>query len=347
MRNKKGTSTNIRRVLLAHGDGGKLMHQLIEEVFRKKFNNEILNELNDSAVIKSFLPKNSKLSFTTDSYVVNPLFFPGGDIGKLAICGTINDLAVTGAKPLYISSAFIIEEGLEYKILEKITDSMARIARQENVKIVTGDVKVVEKGSADKLFINTSGIGVIGKDINLSQKTIVAGDKVIVSGSIGEHGLAILSARGNFDFQSKTRSDCASLAGLIAQMLKTSKNIKFMRDPTRGGLATTLNEIVGGMDFGISINEKDVPIKEEVKAICEILGFDPLYMANEGKIVAIVSNKDADTILKAMRNHPLGKNSRIIGEVIKTPKQKVISKTKIGGTRIIEMLTSAQLPRIC
>ena len=347
MRNKKSASANISRVLLAHGDGGKLMHQLIEGLFKKKFSNEILNELSDSAVIKSFLPKNSKLSFTTDSYVVNPLFFPGGDIGKLAICGTINDLAVTGARPLYISCGFIIEEGLEYNILEKITDSMAKVVREENVKIVTGDVKVVEKGSADKLFINTSGIGVIDKNINLSKRTIVAGDKIIVSGSIGEHGLAILSARGEFDFQSKIKSDCATLYSLIKKMLATSPNIKFMRDPTRGGLATTLNEIVEGMDFGISINEEDVPIKEEVKAMCEILGFDPLYMANEGKVVAVVSKKDADAILRTMRRHPLGKYSQIIGEIIQTPKQKVISKTKIGGTRIIEMLTSAQLPRIC
>ncbi len=247
------------------------MHQLIEGLFRKKFNNEILNELGDSAVIKSLPPKNSKLSFTTDSYVVNPLFFPGGDIGKLAVCGTINDLAVTGAKPLYISCGFIIEEGLEYEILEKITDSMAKIARKENVKIVTGDVKVVEKNSADKLFINTSGIGVIDKNIKLSKNKIVPGDKIIVNGSIGEHGLAILSARGEFDFQSKIKSDCASLSGLIKKMLTTSKNIKFMRDPTRGGLATTLNEIVEGMDFGISINEESIPIKEEVKAMCEIL----------------------------------------------------------------------------
>jgi hydrogenase expression/formation protein HypE len=340
-------SNGVSRILLAHGDGGKLMHQLINNLFKKKFHNEILNELGDSAVIKLPSCKNSKISFTTDSYVVNPLFFPGGDIGKLAVCGTINDLAVTGATPLYISCGFIIEEGLEYKILEKITDSMAKIAGQENVKIVTGDVKVVEKNSADKLFINTSGIGIIKHNIKISDKKIVAGDKVIISGAIGEHGLAILNARGGFDFKSNIKSDCASLCGLIKKMLTASKNIKFMRDPTRGGLATTLNEIVDGENFGILINEESIPIKKEVRAMCEILGFDPLYMANEGKIVAIVSNKDAALVLETMRRHPLGKNSRIIGEIVSTPKQKVLLTTKIGGFRIIDMLTSSQLPRIC
>jgi hydrogenase expression/formation protein HypE len=347
LRNKKSKSGNIKKILLAHGDGGKLMRQLIDELFRKKFNNEILSELGDSAVIKSIPSKDSKLCFTTDSYVVNPLFFPGGDIGKLAICGTINDLAVTGAKPLYISCGAIVEEGLEYDILERITDSMAKIARKENVKIVTGDIKVVEKGNADKLFLNTSGIGVINKSLALSKNKIIPGDRVIVNGSIGEHGLAILSAREDFNFQSKIKSDCASLYSLIKNMLSASQNIKFMRDPTRGGLATTLNEIVEGIDFGISIDEESIPIKKEVKALCEILGFDPLYMANEGKVVVVVANKDADTLLKAMRRHKLGKDSQIIGEVIKSPKQKVIAKTKIGGTRIIEMLTGNQLPRIC
>lgn len=338
---------NINRVLLAHGDGGKLMHQLIDKLFKKKFSNEILNQLGDSAVIEMPTRKKSKFSFTTDSYVVNPLFFPGGDIGKLAICGTINDLAVSGAKPLYISCGFIIEEGLEYEILEKITDSMAKTAKKENVKIVTGDVKVVEKNSADKLFINTSGIGIIDNNVKISKGEITPSDKIIVSGSIGEHGLAILCARGGFDFHSSIKSDCAPLGGLIQKMLDVSKNIKFMRDPTRGGLAVTLNEIVEGEDFGILLDEEVLPIKKEVKAMCEILGFDPLYMANEGKVVVIVSSKDADIVLKAMRRHPLGKNSCVIGEIVPTPKQKVLLKTKIGGSRIIDMPTSSQLPRIC
>ncbi|MCK4245505.1 MAG: hydrogenase expression/formation protein HypE [Candidatus Omnitrophica bacterium] len=340
-----------QRILLAHGGGGKLMHRLIKELFQEKFANEILDELSDSAIVK-FLPKNdSSLCFTTDSYVVNPLFFPGGDIGKLAICGTINDLAVVGAKPRYISCALIIEEGLEYEVLKRITESMAKIAQDEDVKIVTGDVKVVEKHSADKLFINTAGLG-LRKKINLGKKAITAGDKIIINGSIGEHGLAILAARGEFNFQARISSDCAPLTNLIQKIINLRQSaaickIKFMRDPTRGGLATTLNEIAGGMNFGILINEKDIPIKEEVKAACELLGFDPLYIANEGKVVVIVSAKDSEVVLKAMRQDSLGKESQIIGEVIKDPIGKVIMKTKIGGSRIIDMLVGDQLPRIC
>lgn len=343
---KKVPPKRNKNILLAHGDGGKLMHQLINELFKKKFSNEILDELGDSAVIKSLSP-NSKLSFTTDSYVVNPIFFPGGNIGKLAVCGTINDLAVSGAQPLYISCAAIIEEGLEYDVLEKITESIAKVAKKEKVKIVTGDFKVVEKNSADKIFINTSGIGVVNKNVNLSKDRIKVGDKIIINGTIGDHGLAVLSAREEFDFESEIKSDCASLYGLVEKIMKASQNIKFMRDPTRGGLATTLNEIVEGMNFGIIIDEESIPVKNEVKALCEILGFEPLYMANEGKVVAVVGSEKADAIIEAMRKHPLGKNSRIIGEIIKNPKQKVTSKTKIGSTRIIDMLTGSQLPRIC
>ncbi|HCG76777.1 MAG: hydrogenase expression/formation protein HypE [bacterium (Candidatus Ratteibacteria) CG_4_9_14_3_um_filter_41_21] len=344
-------NSGSQRISLAHGGGGKLMHRLIKELFQEKFANEILNELSDSAVVE-FLPKNnSSLCFTTDSYVVNPLFFPGGDIGKLAICGTINDLAVVGAKPRYISCALIIEEGLEYEVLKRITESMAKIARDEDVKIVTGDTKVVEKGNLDKLFINTAGLG-LRKKINLSKETIIPGDKIIVNGSIGEHGLAILAARGEFNFQAKISSDCAPLTNLIQRIINLRRSaalcgIKFMRDPTRGGLAATLNEIAGGMNFGILINEKDIPVKKEVRAACELLGFDPLYIANEGKVVVIVSGKDAEVVLKAMRQDPLGKESRIIGEVTKAPGGKVIMKTKIRGSRIIDMLVGDQLPRIC
>ena len=347
---------NKGKILLAHGGGGRLMHELVEGLFKKKFSNEILDELGDSAVIKSFPSKDSYLCFTTDSYTVNPLFFPGGDIGKLAICGTINDLAVMGVKPLFISAGFIIEEGLDYEILAKITQSMAEVVAQEGVKVVTGDVKVVEKNSADKLFINTSGIGIGARSVNLSKKEIVPGDKVIISGPIGEHGLAILAARGDFDFQTEIISDCAPLTDLIQKIinlwLSASQSaavcrIKFMRDPTRGGLATTLNEVVSGMDFGISIYEKDIPIREEVNAACELLGFDSLYMANEGRVVVVLAGGDAEPVLETMRNHPLGKGSQIIGEIIKEPKEKVIMKTKIGGSRIIDMLVGDQLPRIC
>lgn len=344
------------KILLAHGGGGRLMHELVEELFKKKFSNEILDELADSAVIKSLPSKDSYLCFTTDSYTVNPLIFPGGDIGKLAICGTINDLAVMGAKPLFISTGFIIEEGLDYDTLAKITQSMAEAAAQEDVKIVTGDVKVVEKNSVDKLFINTSGIGTRDRMVNLSRKAILPGDKVIINGSIGEHELAILAARGDFDFQTEIKSDCAPLADLIQKIINLRKSpsqsaaisgIKFMRDPTRGGLATTLNELVDGMDFGVSIYEKDIPINEEVNAACELLGFDPLYMANEGRVVVVLAEGDAEAVLEAMRNHPLGKGGQIIGEIIKEPKEKVVMKTKIGGGRIIDMLVGDQLPRIC
>jgi hydrogenase expression/formation protein HypE len=266
---------NKEKILLAHGGGGKLMHALIEELFLKEFNNEILNELSDSALIKSLSGKDMDLCFTTDSYVVNPIFFPGGDIGKLAVCGTINDLAVAGAKPLYISSGLIIEEGLEYEVLERIIKSMAKVAREEGIEIITGDLKVVEKNKADKIFINTSGLGIKNKRINLSKKAIAPGDKIIINGSTGEHGLAIIAARGEFNFKTKVISDCAPLSNLTTEILKVSPEIKFMRDPTRGGLATTLNEIVSGMGFGIKIFEEAIPIKEEIKAACEILGFDP------------------------------------------------------------------------
>jgi len=335
-----------KKVLLSHGSGGKLMHSFIKEMILSKFKNDILSELSDSASF-SFLKKNFEVCFTTDSYVVNPIFFPGGDIGKLSICGTINDLSVSGAKPLYISCSFIIEEGFEYETFEKITNSMKKISEEEKVKIVTGDIKVVEKGKVDKIFINTSGIGIKDKSIKIGKKFIKAGDKVIINGSIGEHELAVISARGNFDFQSDIKSDCASLNSLISKILKVSSNVKFMRDPTRGGIATTLNEIVSEMDFGILIKEKEIPIKEEVKAVCEILGIDPLYLANEGKVVIIVNEKDAEKIIKVMKNHPLGKKATVIGEVVKEIKGKVIMETAIGTKRIIDMLVGEQFPRIC
>ena len=338
---------NKGKILLSHGGGGRLMHELVQKLFKKRFSNKILNELTDSAIIKSFPQKETYLCFTTDSYTVNPLFFPGGDIGKLSICGTINDISVMGAKPLFISAGFIIEEGLDYGILEKITQSMAETASRESVKIVTGDTKVVEKNSADKLFINTSGIGVGDKGVNLSRRAVMPGDKIIINGSIGEHELAILSSRGRYDFETKITSDCAPLSNLIRRIIQVSKNIKFMRDPTRGGLATTLNELVEGMGFGALIYEEEISVKKEVAAACELFGFDPLYMANEGKVVVVLAKDEAKSVLKVMRSHPLGKESQIIGEMIKEPKGKVVMKTKIGGSRIIDMLAGDQLPRIC
>jgi len=335
------------QILLAHGSGGRLMHDLIHELFQHHFSNDILDELTDSAVISKLPDGDYDICFTTDSYVVNPLFFPGGDIGKLAVCGTVNDLAVVGAQPLYISCGFIIEEGLDYDTLAKIVESMAEVAKREGIKIVTGDTKVVEKRSADKLFINTSGIGLKPKQLQLGTQYVRPGDKVIINGTIGEHELAILLARGEFEFEAQIQTDCAALTGLIQDVLKVTDKVKFMRDPTRGGLATTLNELVSGMGFGILIHETRIPVRDEVRAICEILGYDPLYLANEGKVVIVVAQEAAEPVLQVMREHPLGKDSQIIGEVVDEPKGKVILRTEIGGHRIIDMLTGVQLPRIC
>jgi len=332
------------KILLSHGSGGKLMHSLIEDVFLKKFHNEILDELNDSAVLQ--IPAEKQVCFTTDSYVVDPLFFPGGDIGKLAICGTVNDLSVTGAQPLYISCGLIVEEGLEIEILEKIAESMSLVSKEAGVKIVTGDLKVVEKNSVDKLFVNTSGIGIRDKKISYDRRKIKPGDKIIINGGIGEHGMAILCEREGFDFETRIASDCAPLSSLISRVLNASPRVKFMRDPTRGGVATTLNEIVSGMDYGIVLYEKNIPLKEEVQALCEILGFDPLYIANEGKVLLVCAG-DGEDIIQSMRNHPLGKEAAVIGEVVEAPGGKVVMETESGGHRIIEMLSGEQLPRIC
>lgn len=336
-----------KRILLSHGSGGKMMHDLIRNLFREKFSNEILNRLSDAAVIGMLPDDNSELCFTTDSYVVHPLFFPGGDIGKLAVCGTLNDLAVMGAKPLYLSCGFIIEEGLKYSILEEITESMAREARECDVLIVTGDLKVVEKNKADKVFINTSGIGI--KDIKLKLDTglLEPGDRILINGSIGDHGASVLASRGDFALETPIKSDCAALWPLIREILKKSPKVKFMRDPTRGGLSTTLNEIAGGASFGISIREESIPIRDGVRAMCEILGFDPLILANEGKVVIIAHKDDAEAVLDVMKSHPLGRDGRIIGEVVEHPAGKVVMKTGIGGHRILDMPVGEQLPRIC
>lgn len=333
-----------KKILLAHGSGGKLSGELIREVFLAEFGNDILSGLTDAAVLEL---NGTSLAFTTDSYVVNPLFFPGGNIGKLSICGTVNDLAVMGAKPLFISCGLIIEEGLDYSVLREVAKSMRKAAETAAVIIVTGDTKVVEKGSADKLFINTSGVGLLENDICLSAKNIKTGDKIILSGTIGEHGLAVLGQRKNFDFQTEIVSDCAPLRDLIARALKVSGKIKFMRDPTRGGLAATLNEIAAESGRGVLIEEKNIPLQEEVKALTELLGFDPLYIANEGKVVLVVDPEDAERVCEQMRGHKLGKDSRIIGEIVAGPRGKVGLKTLVGGTRIVDMPRGEQLPRIC
>ncbi len=332
------------KVLLAHGSGGRAMHKLIKEFFVEGFDNPILAELTDAAIING---KGKKLAFTTDTYVVNPMFFPGGDIGKLAVCGTVNDLSVVGAKPHYISCGFVIEEGLDLSDLKAIVRSMEATAKTAGVKVVTGDTKVVEKGKADKIFINTSGVGIIEGDTKFGKDRIKAGDKVIINGFIGEHEIAVLSKREGFYFKSEIKSDCAPLNGLISEILKSGADIKFMRDPTRGGVATTLNEIIEGSNCSIELDEAAIPISDGVRAACELLGFEPIYLANEGKVVVVVDGSDAKKVLNIMRRHSLGKKAEIIGQVVNAPKGKVILKTRIGGRRLIEMLAGEQLPRIC
>lgn len=332
------------RILLAHGSGGRLMHELIKKTFLKKFSNPFLEKLNDSAILEN--PK-SKLAFTTDNYVVNPLFFNGGDIGKLAIAGTVNDLAMSGATPKYITVAFVIEEGFFISELERILNSMAKAAREADIQIVAGDTKVVERGGADKLFINTTGIGFISPGINISAERAKVGDKIIVSGSIGDHGIAIMTEREGLKFKTKLKSDCAPLNQLVREMLTASKQIRTLRDPTRGGLATSLNELAQVSRKAFLIEEKKVPIKKEVMGACEMLGFDPFHVANEGKLIAIVAKESARKIIEVMRKNKYGKDAEIIGEVKKEPQGKVLLKTLIGTTRILDMLTGEQLPRIC
>ncbi|TKJ45047.1 hydrogenase expression/formation protein HypE [Candidatus Aerophobetes bacterium Ae_b3a] len=332
------------KILLSHGSGGRLSHQLIKELFLKKFDNSLLEKLGDSAI---FEEKNIRWAFSTDSYVIKPLFFPGGDIGKLAVSGTINDLAVAGATPLFLSCALIIEEGLELSILEKIISSMKETATRANVQIITGDTKVVEHGSADGLFINTSGVGIVTTQENLSPQRIEVNDRIIINGTIGDHSIATLSKREEFDFQTEIKSDCAPLNDLIDKIIPACPGLKMMRDPTRGGLATVLNEVASEQSFAIELWEKKIPIRQEVASICEILGFDPLYLANEGKVIFIVKYQEVDKLLTIARAHPLGKESHIIGKVLSEPKGKVYLRTEFGSRRIIDVLTGDQLPRIC
>lgn len=345
----------IKNISITHGGGGEPSRRLISELFLKEFYNPFLSPLTDSAIlpIPSSPPFNKggnggiKIAFTTDSYVVKPLFFPGGDIGKLAVAGTINDLSVMGAMPLFISCGLIIEDGFEYDTLKKIVLSMKKTASDSGVQIVTGDTKVVEKGAADKIFINIAGIGLVINNIELKKEKIKAGDCVIINGTIGDHGISVISKREGLEFESEIESDCAPLNSLITAVLESGADVKLMRDPTRGGLASILNEFTSGMDWGIQLIEKEIPITDGVRALSDILGFDPLYIANEGKVIMIVSPKDKDKVLKIMQNHPLGKDTRIIGEVVSSPKGIVTLKTVIGGTRIIEMPSGEQLPRIC
>ncbi len=334
------------KILLGHGSGGKLSHDLIADLFAKHFDNEILRQQADSAIL---VTEKKHLAYTTDSFVVDPIFFPGGDIGKLAVAGTVNDLAVSGAHPSYLSVGFIIEEGLPFSDLEQIVISMAAEANKAGVKIVTGDTKVVDRGKCDKLFINTSGIGMLDeKYIPISSgSNIKPGDKIIVNGSIGDHGMAVMAARNELNITADIKSDCASLNDMIRSVLDSGAQIKFMRDATRGGLGTVISELVNGKNYGIRLSEDQLVVNDGVRGMCELLGFDPIYVANEGKVVMAVAKEDAKNVVKILQEHPAGIQTTIIGEITSDHEGTAWLETLVGGKRIIEMLSGQQLPRIC
>jgi hydrogenase expression/formation protein HypE len=335
------------KILLAHGSGGELSHELVRDLFAHHFANPILEPLGDAALLDLEGLSPGCLALTTDSYVVQPLFFPGGDIGKLAVCGTVNDLAVVGAVPRYLSAGFIIEEGLPIETLKRVVNSMANTARAAGVEIVTGDTKVVEKGAADGLFINTAGVGAVPAGLHLAPHNLRPGDRILINGSMGDHGMAVMMQREGLAFSSSLTSDCAPLNGLIAELLKAvPAAVRCMRDPTRGGLATTLNEWAAE-GIGIEIEETAIPVRKEVQAICEMLGLDPLYAANEGKVVIAVAPEAVDEALEAMQAHPLGQEATAIGQVTARHPGRVVLHTPLGARRIVDMLVGAQLPRIC
>jgi hydrogenase expression/formation protein HypE len=337
--------THNEQIVMGHGAGGRMSHQLIQKAFLPAFDNHALRAGDDAARLESDLHQN--LAISTDAHVVSPIFFPGGDIGRLAVCGTVNDVAMLGAKPLYLTAGFILEEGLPMETLHRVIASMKAAAEEAHIQIVAGDTKVVEKGKADGLYITTAGVGVIRAGMKVGGAQAKAGDVIILSGSIGDHGVAVLGARGELGFQSSIQSDVAPLNHLIEAMMDASPNIHVLRDPTRGGLATTLNEIASQSKVGIMLEEKTIPVHPEVSAACEMLGFDPLYVANEGKLVAMVAPEDVDSVLKAMHGTRYGEEAVIIGEVIAEPHGRVLLKTAIGSTRIVDMLAGEMLPRIC
>jgi hydrogenase expression/formation protein HypE len=331
-------------VVLGHGSGGRLSAELMRSVFLPAFDNPVLSRLDDQAIVTV---NGTRLAFTTDSFVVKPLFFPGGDIGSLAVHGTVNDLAMGGAQPLFLSAAFILEEGLSIEVLRRVVRSLRTAAQNAGVQIVTGDTKVVEKGSGDQLFINTSGIGLVPGDLELSADRARPGDKILLSGSIGEHGIAILAQREGLEFECPLESDSAALHHLVAAMLEASREIRCMRDPTRGGVSSALNEIAERSRVAIQLEESAIQVREEVRGACEMLGLDPLYVANEGKLIAIVAPGAADAVLGAMRRHPLGRNAQIVGTVRESSAPIVTIRTALGTSRIVDMLAGDQLPRIC
>jgi hydrogenase expression/formation protein HypE len=332
------------RVLLAHGGGGRLSQQIVKSMIAPQFANELLAPLHDGAV---FTVGGARLAFSTDSYVVSPIVFPGGDIGELAVYGTVNDLAMCGARPLYLSAAFVIEEGFAMDDLWRVILSMKAAADRAGVSLVTGDTKVVDRGKGDKIFINTSGIGVIRDGVEVSSRRAQVGDAVILSGEIAVHGIAIMSVREGLEFESPIVSDTAPLNGLVESMLEVCSDIHVLRDPTRGGVASALNEIADSSHVGVHIRQDSIPLSEPVRGACEILGLDPLYVANEGKLIAFVPAGDAQNILACMRQHPLGRQASIIGEVVSDHPGTVLMRTSIGGSRVVDMLSGEQLPRIC
>jgi hydrogenase expression/formation protein HypE len=339
----------VPTVTLAHGSGGKAMKDLIDDVFVSAFDNPLLAPLDDQARLglAGITALGDRLAFTTDGYVVDPLFFPGGDIGKLAVCGTVNDLAMGGAVPLYLSCSAIIEEGFSVDLLRRIALSMAATARQAGVAIVTGDTKVVHRGACDKLFLSTSGIGVIAKGVDLGPNRIRGGDVVIVNGPLGDHGAAILAARGDFALEMPIESDCALLHTLVADLLLAAPGLRFLRDATRGGVATLLNELAQSSGLGVVLEENLLPVRDAVRGFCEILGLDPLYLANEGKLIAVVPPGEEQCAIDALHRHPLGLDARVIGRVVEAEPGRVSMRTIMGGQRIVDMLVGDQLPRIC
>ena len=327
-----------------HGAGGRASQELVARTFLPALENPILKELNDSALLDF---RDMRLAMSTDSYVVDPIFFPGGDIGSLAVHGTVNDLAMRGAQPYYLSAGFILEEGLELADLERLVDSMATAAREAGVQVVAADTKVVPRGKADKIFINTTGLGTIPPGVDVAGQNAQSGDVVLINGPMGDHGVAVLSSREGLSFQTEIKSDSASLNKLVSGMLEQSQKIHVLRDPTRGGVATALNEVAQQSGVGIRLEESGLPVRPAVSAACEMLGLDPLYVANEGKVLALVAPEEADLVLDAMRQHPLGRSASVMGEVISEHPGRVVLQTEIGGRRIVDMLSGEQLPRIC
>jgi hydrogenase expression/formation protein HypE len=347
--------SNYDRVLLGHGSGGQLTADLIRHLFLPAFDNDLLAALEDQATVtlpsvtRSDGPgeRGPRVAFTTDSFVVRPIFFPGGDIGRLAVYGTVNDLAVGGARPLFLSAAFILEEGLPLADLQRVVRSMQAACAEAGVTLVTGDTKVVDRGKGDQVFITTSGIGVVPDGYSLSIRSARPGDRVLVSGTVGDHGIAIMSVREGIEFETVLESDCASLADLTRVMLEACPTIRCMRDPTRGGLSSALNELAAASGVGVELREAAIPLRPEVRGACEMLGLDPLYVANEGKLIAVAPPGDADRLLEAMRAHPLGRHAAVIGEVVADHAGMVVMRSLVGGERVVTMLAGEQLPRIC